>query len=107
MASQARELSTVRIRYSLKHLRSQSRDLATFTLTNRICFAWHSAVGDNPYADIAGANGYGWNSVLVKTGVYMPKGFENHHVHPATAVVDHVEDAVRWIIAKEQMKKQR
>ncbi|KAF9935898.1 hypothetical protein BGZ67_002883 [Mortierella alpina] len=64
------------------------------------------AVGDNPYADIAGANGYGWNSVLVKTGVYMPKGFENHHLHPATAVVDHVEDAVRWIIAKEQMKKQ-
>ncbi|KAF9576112.1 Haloacid dehalogenase-like hydrolase domain-containing 5 [Mortierella alpina] len=62
------------------------------------------AVGDNPYADIAGANGYGWNSVLVKTGVYMPKGFENHHVHPASAVVDHVEDAVRWIIAKEQMK---
>ncbi|KAG0195947.1 hypothetical protein BGX28_000335 [Mortierella sp. GBA30] len=64
------------------------------------------AVGDNPHADIAGANGYGWNSVLVKTGVYKPKGFENHPVHPASAVVDHVEDAVRWIIAKEQMKKQ-
>ncbi|KAG0033586.1 hypothetical protein BGZ81_008025 [Podila clonocystis] len=63
------------------------------------------AIGDNPYADIAGANGYGWNSVLVKTGVFRPQGGENHHVHPATAVVHHVEDAVRWIIAKEQMKK--
>ncbi|KAG0099345.1 hypothetical protein BGZ93_008059 [Podila epicladia] len=63
------------------------------------------AIGDNPYADIAGANGYGWNSVLVKTGVFRPQGEENHHLHPATAVVDHVEDAVRWIIAKEQMKK--
>ncbi|KAG0247232.1 hypothetical protein BG011_001833 [Mortierella polycephala] len=63
------------------------------------------AVGDNPYADIAGANAYGWNSVLVKTGVFRTKGHENHHVHPATAVVDNVEDAVRWIIATEQMKK--
>ncbi|KAF9084069.1 hypothetical protein BGX29_000321 [Mortierella sp. GBA35] len=62
------------------------------------------AVGDNPYADIAGANGYGWDSVLVKTGVFRPKGNENHHVHPATTVVDHVEDAVRWIIARENMK---
>ncbi|KAI7830326.1 HAD-like domain-containing protein [Gamsiella multidivaricata] len=64
------------------------------------------AVGDNPYADIAGANAYGWDSVLVKTGVFRTKGYENHHVHPATAVVDHVEDAVRWIFAKEKMKAQ-
>ncbi|KAG0258684.1 hypothetical protein BGZ95_004897 [Linnemannia exigua] len=63
------------------------------------------AVGDNPYADIAGANGYGWNSVLVRTGVFKPKGDENHHVHPATIVVDHVGDAVNWIIARENMKK--
>ncbi|KAF8929947.1 hypothetical protein BGZ58_008587 [Dissophora ornata] len=63
------------------------------------------AVGDNPYADIAGANAYGWKSVLVKTGVFRAKGDENHHLHPATAVVDHVEDAVRWIIAQENLKK--
>ncbi|KAG0006810.1 hypothetical protein BGZ65_003357 [Modicella reniformis] len=60
------------------------------------------AIGDNPYADIAGANAYGWNSVLVKTGVFKPRGYENHHEHPATTVVDHVEDAIRWIIAKEE-----
>ncbi|KAF9112028.1 hypothetical protein BGX27_004113 [Mortierella sp. AM989] len=64
------------------------------------------AIGDNPYSDIAGANAHGWDSVLVRTGVFRPNGFENHSVHPATAVVDHVEDAVRWIIAKEKMKLQ-
>ncbi|KAI1300850.1 hypothetical protein EDD11_005940 [Mortierella claussenii] len=62
------------------------------------------AIGDNPYADIAGANGYGWQSVLVRTGVFKPEGNENHHTHPATAVVDDVEDAVRWIISKELRK---
>ncbi|KAG0009513.1 hypothetical protein BGZ80_002312 [Entomortierella chlamydospora] len=51
------------------------------------------AIGDNPYADIAGANAYGWHSLLVRTGVFAPDGEENHHIHPATAVVDHVEDA--------------
>ncbi|KAF8984133.1 hypothetical protein BGZ46_008749 [Entomortierella lignicola] len=64
------------------------------------------AIGDNPYSDIAGANAYGWNSVLVKTGIFRPKGLENHDVHPATTVVEHVEDAVRWIIEKEKMKLQ-
>ncbi|KAG0014670.1 hypothetical protein BGZ80_010314 [Entomortierella chlamydospora] len=64
------------------------------------------AVGDNPYSDIAGANAHGWDSVLVKTGVFRSKGLENHAVHPATAVVENVEDAVRWIIAKEKMKLQ-
>ncbi|GJJ76245.1 hypothetical protein EMPS_08604 [Entomortierella parvispora] len=62
------------------------------------------AIGDNPYADIAGANAYGWKSLLVKTGVFKPQGDENHHIHPATAVVDNVEDAVRWILSKEILK---
>ncbi|KAF9203732.1 hypothetical protein BGZ49_006113 [Haplosporangium sp. Z 27] len=62
------------------------------------------AIGDNPYADIAGANAFGWESVLVRTGVFTPHGEENHHIHPATTVVDHVEDAVRWIISKEMWK---
>ncbi|KAF9921648.1 hypothetical protein FBU30_008289 [Linnemannia zychae] len=62
------------------------------------------AVGDNPYADIAGANSYGWNSILVRTGVFKPKGDENHRVHPATKVVSNVEEAVRWIIDREITK---
>ncbi|KAF8926621.1 hypothetical protein BGZ58_011043 [Dissophora ornata] len=62
------------------------------------------AIGDNPYADIAGANSYGWKSVLVRTGVFNPEGDENHYMHPATAVVDDVGDAVRWIISTELRK---
>ncbi|KAF9432268.1 hypothetical protein BGZ76_011033 [Entomortierella beljakovae] len=64
------------------------------------------AIGDNPYSDIAGANAHGWDSILLKTGVFRTSGLENHSVHPATKVVEHVEDAIRWIIAKEKMKAQ-
>lgn len=56
------------------------------------------AIGDNPAADIAGANRAGWTSVLVRTGVFSG---DNHHKHPAYKVVDHVEDAVNWIIENE------
>lgn len=31
-------------------------------------------VGDNPLADIEGANNFGWESILVKTGVYQGSG---------------------------------
>ncbi|KAJ2838081.1 hypothetical protein J3B01_001647 [Coemansia erecta] len=53
------------------------------------------AVGDNPAADIAGANAAGWTSVLVRTGVF--KG-TNDAKHPAAIVVDHVGEAVERII---------
>lgn len=58
------------------------------------------AVGDNPAADIKGANGYGWNSILVKTGVFRGKG--NSKEYPANAVCDHVLDAVQWAIQQEE-----
>ncbi|CAD6581249.1 MAG: hypothetical protein CYPHOPRED_001525 [Cyphobasidiales sp. Tagirdzhanova-0007] len=41
-------------------------------------------LGDNPFSDIAGANAAGFNSILVRTGVF--RGKENHPVHPATSV---------------------
>ncbi|KAJ2663643.1 hypothetical protein IW148_002401 [Coemansia sp. RSA 1199] len=56
------------------------------------------AVGDNPAADIAGANAAGWTSVLVRTGVF--KG-TNDAKNPAAIVVDHVGDAVERIIDAE------
>ncbi|KAJ2083195.1 hypothetical protein H4R24_001025 [Coemansia sp. RSA 988] len=59
------------------------------------------AIGDNPAADIAGANGAGWTSVLVRTGVFNGEPGTNDPANPATMVVDHVEDAVSWIIATE------
>eukprot|EP00741_Cyanophora_paradoxa_P011622 tig00020563_g11229.t1 len=52
-------------------------------------------VGDNPAADIAGANASGWRSVLVETGVYkagtMPE-------HTPTAVRPGVLQAVQHIL---------
>jgi hypothetical protein len=41
-------------------------------------------VGDNPFSDIQGANDFGINSILVRTGVF--RGKDNHHIHPATTV---------------------
>lgn len=61
-------------------------------------------VGDNPRSDIAGANSYEspwgteWVSVLVRTGVYR-KGDDDGG---AKAVVDNVEAAVKWAVAREE-----
>jgi len=49
-------------------------------------------VGDNPESDIAGANGAGWHSVLVETGVYDPN--LGPPTHTPTAIVRDVEEAV-------------
>ncbi|KAJ1733269.1 hypothetical protein LPJ61_001651 [Coemansia biformis] len=62
------------------------------------------AVGDNPAADIAGANGAGWTSVLVRTGVFAGGPGANDPAHPAAMVVDHVADAVEWIIDSERKR---
>ncbi|KAJ2004171.1 hypothetical protein H4R26_002661 [Coemansia thaxteri] len=59
------------------------------------------AVGDNPAADIAGANAAGWTSVLVRTGIFSGAADANDPVHPAHHVADHVEDAVAWIVDSE------
>ncbi|KAF1810252.1 HAD-superfamily hydrolase [Eremomyces bilateralis CBS 781.70] len=56
-------------------------------------------IGDNPESDIRGANNYqspngtSWNSVLVKTGVYLD-GSEPSC--PPKAIVDDVFSAVEW-----------
>ncbi|KAJ7350323.1 HAD hydrolase [Mycena albidolilacea] len=54
-------------------------------------------VGDNPESDIAGANGAGWQSVLVKTGVYTG----GQPTHQPTHYAQDVEEAVRWAIDRE------
>ncbi|KAM3582573.1 hypothetical protein VKS41_005217 [Umbelopsis sp. WA50703] len=60
------------------------------------------AVGDNPAADIAGANAYGWTSVLVKTGIFDGKG--NSEEFPANAVCEDIEEAVHWALSQEGLK---
>ena len=49
-------------------------------------------IGDNPKADIAGANSKGWVSILVKTGVFQ--GPENDIEHPASYIVENFEEAI-------------
>ncbi|XP_047160587.1 uncharacterized protein YKR070W isoform X1 [Vigna umbellata] len=58
-------------------------------------------IGDNPAVDIRGARqtGHPWFSILTRTGVF--KGKENHDKFSADLVVDTVEDAVDYILAKE------
>ena len=56
------------------------------------------AVGDNPASDIAGANQHGWESILVKTGVWSEA---DGHNHGATHVVYDVEEAVELALKKE------
>ncbi|KAJ1551230.1 hypothetical protein HK096_002349 [Nowakowskiella sp. JEL0078] len=57
------------------------------------------AIGDNPASDIAGANAYGWDSFLVKTGVWNPE--QHGREHGATHVVKDVEEAVEKILKQE------
>ncbi|KAF8638028.1 hypothetical protein AX16_010660 [Volvariella volvacea WC 439] len=56
-------------------------------------------IGDNPDSDIAGANGAGWPSILVKTGVFDPQ--QGKPTHQPTYIAEDVEDAVSWAIKRE------
>lgn len=53
-------------------------------------------IGDNPEGDIEGANRKGWTSILVRTGIFE-SGEPNHEKHPASYVVQDMEEAVRLI----------
>lgn len=57
-------------------------------------------VGDNPQSDIIGGNMYGWNTCLVRTGVFQ--GGENDEENPANfGVFPNVLHAVKAAIRKE------
>ncbi|KAJ5280608.1 haloacid dehalogenase-like hydrolase [Penicillium angulare] len=57
-------------------------------------------VGDNPASDIVGGNMYGWNTCLVRTGVFQ--GGENDEENPANfGVFKNVKEAVWTAIRKE------
>lgn len=46
-------------------------------------------VGDNPASDIAGANAFGWESILVRTGVFRGKD-ESEAAHKPTVIKTNV-----------------
>ena len=64
-------------------------------------------IGDNPESDIAGGNGVGWITILVKTGVFEPTSYKsvdgNDKVNPATHVVETFKDAIELIFRLENL----
>ncbi|KAL5117543.1 hypothetical protein ACEQ8H_004573 [Pleosporales sp. CAS-2024a] len=92
-------------------------ELATYKYADQVLAAWVGAlhggeeeeerlpsnvymVGDNPASDIVGGNMYGWNTCLVRTGVF--RGSANDENNPASlGVFDHVLAAVQTAIKKE------
>ena len=57
-------------------------------------------IGDNPESDIAGANAFGWESVLLnRTGVF--RGEIEEARHTPTVVKGNVLEAVRWALERE------
>lgn len=88
---------------------------ATYTYADEVLKSWMDEIhnehklpkniymiGDNPASDIVGGNMYGWNTCLVRTGVFQGKEGENDRENPANfGVFDHVLDAVKAAIRKE------
>ncbi|KAI7383886.1 cat eye syndrome critical region protein 5 precursor, partial [Hortaea werneckii] len=57
-------------------------------------------IGDNPASDIIGGNNYGWNTCLVRTGVFQ--GGENDEMNPANfGVFKNVLEAIKTAMKKE------
>lgn len=61
-------------------------------------------VGDNPASDIAGGNNYGWETILVRTGVFRDDDFVNDRVgklaRPSVGVFDDVEKGVDHVLER-------
>lgn len=61
-------------------------------------------IGDNPLSDIAGGNGKGWTTILVKSGVFKADAKNpNDKTNPATYVVDDFQKAIELIYSIENL----
>ncbi|KAF2263720.1 HAD-superfamily hydrolase [Lojkania enalia] len=88
-------------------------ELATYKYADEVIASWMEQIhnderlpsniymiGDNPASDIIGGNMYGWNTCLVRTGVFQ--GGDNDEENPASfGVFRNVLDAVQTAIRKE------
>lgn len=88
-------------------------ELATYKYADEVLKAWMEEIhnenripqniymiGDNPASDIIGGNMYGWNTCLVRTGVFKGEGNDPHN--PASfGVFDNVLEAVKAAVRKE------
>lgn len=55
-------------------------------------------VGDNPLSDIWGANTNGWESILVRTGVFKDSDWDHTEHKPTVGVFDNVFDGVSSVL---------
>ncbi|KAI1169613.1 HAD-superfamily hydrolase [Nemania sp. FL0916] len=88
-------------------------ELATYKYADEVMASWMEQIhgeeklpeniymiGDNPASDIIGGNMYGWNTCLVRTGVFQ--GGENDENNPASfGVFPNVLEAVQTALRKE------
>ncbi|KAI1075647.1 HAD-like domain-containing protein [Whalleya microplaca] len=88
-------------------------ELATYKYADEVITSWMEQlhgdeklpeniymIGDNPASDIIGGNMYGWNTCLVRTGVFQ--GGENDENNPANfGVFPNVLEAVQTALRKE------
>ncbi|OAL49542.1 phosphatidyl synthase-like protein [Pyrenochaeta sp. DS3sAY3a] len=88
-------------------------ELATYKYADEVISSWMETihnderlpsniymVGDNPASDIIGGNMYGWNTCLVRTGVFQ--GGDNDEENPASfGVFENVLKAVTAAVKKE------
>lgn len=61
-------------------------------------------IGDNPNSDIKGGNDMGWETILVKTGVWNKN--ENSTENPAKYFLNDILEAVKLILSKEGILEQ-
>ncbi|GME25631.1 HAD-superfamily hydrolase subfamily IIA CECR5 [Neofusicoccum parvum] len=88
-------------------------ELATYKYADEVIASWMDQIhgeerlpeniymiGDNPASDIIGGNMYGWNTCLVRTGVYQGEG--NDDENPASVgVFVNVLEAVKTALKRE------
>jgi HAD superfamily hydrolase (TIGR01456 family) len=81
-------------------------ELATYKYADEVIASWMETIhniymiGDNPASDIIGGNMYGWNTCLVRTGVFQ--GGDNDEENPANfGVFVNVLEAVKTAMKKE------
>lgn len=55
-------------------------------------------IGDNPESDILGANTYGWESMLLRTGVYKDQDWNHIVAQPTCGVFDDVLQSVEFAL---------
>lgn len=55
-------------------------------------------VGDNPASDIKGANDHGWESLLLRTGVYKDDDWNSIIAKPTSGVHDNILESVKYAL---------